>query len=205
MSNKSKDRKRFRNLKSDNAVSIEFFVKDVLGINNTELLRMGLTHKELKQIIDTMGMGVNVRRTSYDDILTNPEKVMEGNTFIVVDSANKTIPYMVDREFYLARVNSSQRYDETPYEEISYVDEADTTKWDHKPEVTPISDYDLKSMSTYELEQVLRNYKKQGQRAWAQVVTRELTSRRDSKSSSKASKSKAKQKEYKREKNIRYN
>lgn len=178
---KKVDKKRLKKL-TEQAIPISTFLAKMLGIRDKNIVGE-LTHKDLSYLLP------DLQRTSYRKILDDPEMVYSGEVVLVIDIANNAVPYIVERNLQ-------------PLEEMGISDAIDTEVWDEpsKTEVPNLKDYDLKSMSIYELEQLLAIYHSTNQIGYYEKVRREITSRSDSKQGVKRSKQKALKKEVKREK-----
>ncbi len=186
---KKEDKRRIKGL-SNEAITMQQFLNKVLGVQDENLLRAQLTHSDLRTLFP------DLKRTSFDHILDDPRMVYSGDIVLVIDNSHKLIPYLVSEQkknledLGINDVMSNEDWTLEPTEE-----------WvKPKTEAPAISDYDLTSMSTYELEQLMRVYSATKQVGNFQKVRRELVSRSDSKRSNKISKAKAKRKEYKKDK-----
>lgn len=176
------DKKRLKEL-TDQAIPMSTFLSKIMGIRDKSIVGE-LTHKDLSFLLPEL------ERTSYRKILDDPEMVYSGEVVLVIDSARNAVPYVVERKLQ-------------PLEEMGISDVIDATVWDDempREEIPNIRDYDLKSMSVYELEQLLAIYQSTHQTGHYEKVRRELVSRSDSKQGVRRSKQKALRKELKRTK-----
>lgn len=188
---KKKDKERLQNLNKQ-AVSMREFLKRFLHVDNDELIEYGLTHNDLRKIFP------NLKRTSFDVILDDPSVVYTGEVILVLDASEHVVPY-VSKEL-------------KTLESFGIDDAMDKSEWEKPPEQwgspkqdTPnIHDYDLKSMSIYELEILLKLYSYSNQMSSYYTVRREIVSRSDSHQGNKRSKQKSLKKENKRNKKDKY-
>ncbi len=186
-----KRKQRLENL-SEQAVSMEEFLKRFLNINNDELIKQGLTHKELKKIFP------NLRRSSFDAILDDPSMVYRGQVVLVLDSNDNVIPYVNNQIKTIESYGIDDVMDESEWS-------MPPEQWSSPREDTPrVQDYDLKSLSIYELELLLQIYSYSNQKSSYFVVRREIVSRSDSHQGNKRSIQKSLKKEYKRNKKDKY-
>ncbi len=183
MEKKKADKRKLRGLVNQ-SMSITSFLVRFLGVHNEALMREEMTHREL------LKMFPNLKRTSYAHILDNPQAVYCGEVVLVVDVLNEVIPYVVADELrYLEDMGIESVMDDDEWKEV----EPET--WTRTSEELPdINDYDLSSMTTYDLSCLLRIYSHTGQVGNYNRVRRELISRPDSIQANKASKEHAKKK-----------
>ena len=187
MSDKKKqDKRRLKGLTSQ-SMSMSFFLMRIMGIHNEALAREEITHRELAQIFP------NLKRTGYDYILDNPQVVYNGDVILVRDATDAVVPYIIPEHLKnLSDLGMDDVMDNEEWDSISSED------WVTYKEPTPnIQDYDLKSMSIYDLEKLLKIYSQTHQTGNYQKVRREIISRRDSIQGNRMSKAKALHKELK--------
>ena len=127
----------------------------------------------------------NLKRTGFNQVLDDPALVQTGEVLLVTDSAHNTVPYV--NQF---KLDVSDIMDEDEWNKPE--------TWQKKDEKLNIQDYELKSLTTYELACLLQLFAKSGQRASYEVVKRELFSREDSIHANKQSKQKALHRDFKR-------
>ncbi len=179
---KKDDKRRLKGLK-DQAMTMTSFLARFLGIHNPALMQEGLTHRDLAKMFP------NLKRTSYAHILDNPQTVYCGEVVLVVDIANEVIPYVVPEELrYLEDMGMSSVMDDDEWLEAS------PETWTTETTLPNINDYNLSSMSTYDLSCLLKIYSHTGQIGNYNKVRRELISRPDSLQATRASKERAKKK-----------
>ncbi len=182
---KKSDKRRLREL-TEQAIPMSTFLAKIIGIRDRSI-SAELTHKDLLYLLPEL------ERTSYRKILDDPEMVYSGEVVLVLDIANNVVPYIVDRELQ-------------SLDEMGISDVIDATSWESIPqeELPNLRDYDLKSMSVYELEKLLAIYHSTNQIGHYEKVRRELISRSDSKQGVRRSKEKALRKEIKRQNKDEY-
>ena len=191
MGNKKKHDKKKQEILKKESVSIESFLSKFLGVYNVDLMQAHLSHSDLKTLFP------NLKRTGFAQVLDDPELVHTGEVVLVSDSLNNVVPYVNNGMF--CKLNTFGMGD--------VMDDSDwntTELWDKSKEKnsTPdIQDYELKSLSVYELTMLMQVYNKSGQRGNFEIVRRELISREDSNYANKRSKAKALRKEMKRHHN----
>lgn len=168
------------------AVSISGFIKRYLGINDDALLRAELSHGSLSEIFPQL------KRSSFDYILDNPCEVYNGSVVLVIDSLGNYAPYIV--------TNLVEMLDNQGINQVM-----DETHWgDGSPEswnVTEKIDYDLSSLSTYELVELMYIHKRAGDISSYNRVKNEVLSREDSARANRQSKQKALRRSAKKIKN----
>ncbi len=182
-----KKSKRDRALQTElelTAISMACFMRRYLGIMDEELLKMGLTHRELATLCP------HLRRSSFALILSSPELVYLGDVILVDDGSGNIIPYVFDN--HLKELSSDDQSQ-------SISDTAESKTWSDTKETDSyvIIDSDLDSMSIYELENLAKHYSRTGQERKYRKVIRTIVSRDDSIQASRQSKSKALRKERK--------
>ena len=188
MGNKKKQDKRRMEFLEKESVSIESFLCRFLGITDVGLMNAHLSHNDLKAICP------NLKRTGFARILDDPELVHTGEVILVTDSLNNVVPYVNDGFYNLNSFGMSDVMDDSDWNTPEL--------WNEKKEQTPnIYDYELKSLSIYQLHELMQIYSKSGQYGNYEVVRRELISREDSHYSSKKSKARMLKKEFKRHHN----
>ena len=178
---KKQDRARINKL-CCNKVSITFFLASIAGINHPAIYRKELTHKEVKKLFPAL------RRTSFDDVLEEPDAIYQGEVIMVEDALGNIAPYR--------NPHVVEEEDAFEYEEGELYGYADATE----EEIPDIYDMDLESLSVYELSQLLRVYSDAGFRGAYRKVHNEIMSRSDSKCSSTRSKQRVYRKQAKNDK-----
>lgn len=186
------DKKRLKGLTTQ-SISMTAFLMRILGVHNREIINEELTHQELAKIFP------DLKRTSYDHILDDPRLVYSGQVALVRDATNAVIPYIISNQ--MRHLN-----------DLGMNDVMDSSDWDmvdnqyfmpeEKTETPDIHDYDLKSMSIYDLEQLLKIYSATKQTGNYQIVRREIVSRKDSIQGTRTSRAKVRRKEKKYQKKI---
>lgn len=180
---RKRNRKKEEQLKQS-SMSMESFLRKILGITDIELIRAHLTHDDIKKMFPS------IKRASIAQVLDDPALVSRGDVIYVKDSENRSIPYINDREKFLGNIVTPITND------LSSV--MDTEEWSEpKSDTSRIRYEELESMSVYELVCLAKIYHETGQIANREIVIRELKSRNDSKQGVKRSKDKALKKERK--------
>lgn len=177
---KKADRRKQKDL-TQQSISIERFLSNILGVKVEELLRAHLTHEDLKEMFPKL------KRESIAKVLDDPSLLTAGKVVYVTDSLNRTIPYKTERERF------------TDIEFQSDFDRVmDPVEW-KKPacDVPRIKYEDLSSFSTYELCELAKKLFELGYVGDRTRVLKELKTRDDSKQGVRRSKEKALKKERK--------
>lgn len=187
-SKKKSDKRRLRSLER-HCVSIQNFLSRILGVKSDELMRANLTHSDLEKLFP------NLKKSSFDAILDDPSMIYTGEVVLVQDAAHHIAPYFNTKMKTLDDYGIDDVIDKKEWEQSSET-------WDKSERKTPnINDYDLSSMSLYELEKLLKIYSKTHQPGNYERVRREIVSRDNSIQGSKQSKQKALKRDNKRNKN----
>lgn len=177
----------------DVAISVNVFIKRMLGVYDDNIMRAEITHKDLVKMFPKL------KRTSYDAIMDDPSCIYSGDVIVVRDSTMSIIPYinykknnyLETEEFEEILVSGSWVKDETTGEWIRKTVEDNDTWVKEDNSVEHAVKYDLKKMSNYELETLMSLYTKTGQWHDYEVVRRELIKRDDCSHANKKSKRKA--------------
>lgn len=166
------------------AISMACFLRRYLGINDDELLKIHLTHRELSSLCPYL------KRSSFDVILASPELVYYGEIILVNDGNNHVVPYVLDEQ--LKYLNSYT----VP---LLKNDASESLCWSatKENETYDITDSELDSMSIYELEKLAKYYSRTNQGKKYRKIIRTIVSRDDSIQASRQSKEKALRKERK--------
>ena len=150
------DRERLKRLEKE-CISLNYFLVKFLGIRDNSVLSNQISHRDIKVLFPQL------KRASFDDIVENPDLVYQGEVLLIEDSFGSVVPYYdsgylnEDSEFYGEMV-----LDETT------------------EDIPDIEEIDLPSLSNYELQNLLRLYKRNNMRSEVRKVTKELTLRKDS-------------------------
>lgn len=188
-SKRKNDRKRLKLLESY-AVSISSFLSKFLGLKNEELLQGDLTHKDLMKLFP------NLERSSFDAILDDPSMVYTGKVILVQDSMKNFAPYFNKGVKTLESYGIDDVMDKDEWKQNS-----ESWTKENRNNSPRLQEYDLTSMSIYELEELLQIYSKTHQKGCYEKVRQELLFRKDSRQRSIKSKQKALKRENKRNKN----
>lgn len=175
---KNKGKKKQERLIKD-ALSMQCFLVRFLGITDKNLVQADLTHNDLKALFP------HLQRTGFNQVLDDPALVHTGEVLLVTDSAHNTVPYVNKFNLDVTDVMDDEEWNEPE-------------TWHKTQEKPNIQDYDLSSLTTYELAQLLQLFAKSGQRPAYEVIRRELIFRADSNHANKQSKQKALRKDKKR-------
>ena len=188
-SKKKYDRKKLKILESQ-AVSIPNFLAKFLGLKNEELMQANLTHHDLMKLFP------NLERSSFDAILDDPSMVYTGKVVLVQDSLKNCVPYFNKGVKTLESYGIDAVMDKDEWNQ-------DSKSWtkNERSSTPRLQEYDLTSMSIYELEELLKIYNSTHQKGCYEKVRQELLYRKDSRQRSIKSKQKALKRENKRNKN----
>ena len=183
------DKKRLKTLES-HAVSIQNFLSRFLGLKNSDLMKTELTHSDLMKLFP------NLERSSFDAILDDPSMVYTGKVVLVQDSMKNFVPYLNKGIKTLESYGIDEVMDRDEWSQ-------DTDTWSKKERSTGprLQEYDLSSMSIYELHELLKIYSTTNQKGYYEKVRQELLFRKDSRQRSIKSKEKALKRDFKRKKN----
>lgn len=185
---KKADKNRMKALESY-VVTIPNFLSKILGLKDEELLQGELTHKDLKMLFP------DLKRSSFDAILDDPGMVYTGKVILVQDSIHNLAPYFNKGVKTLESYGIDSVMDKDEWNQNS-----DSWNKREKTKGPRLQEYDLSSMSIYELEELLKIYNSTHQKGCYERVRRELLFRKDSRQNSVKSKQKALKKEKRRNK-----
>ena len=191
------------------AISINVFVKRMLGVYDDNIMRAEITHKDLVKMFPKL------KRTSFDEIMDDPSCIYNGDVIAVRDSKLNIVPYINMQKRHQDIDNTENNYLDTEdfNEELLFgqlVKDETTGEWKRttvqdnstwtkgrKTEKSAVK-YDLKDMTVYELTVLMELYSKTGQWHDHEVVRRELVKREDSGRANTKSKQKALKKSMRR-------
>ena len=174
--NLKKDKMRLERLYEE-GITMQFFLTQYLGVRDKHFLSGNITHTDIKTLFPRLV------RTSFEYAVNNADKIYSGDLLLVIDSLGRAVPY----------INPNYVYEEKDYF-------GEYIKEEFKEEIPDINDFDLLTLSNYELEHLLHIYSKYNLRGAYRRVHDELVSRKNSHHASNESKERSLRKERKNEK-----
>lgn len=177
------NKKRQLKVLEKQAVSLAYFMRTYLGINDDTLLRETGTHKFLCELFS------DLQRESFKYILDNPRSVLRGDVVLVVDQQNNCIPYFVKdlkEKMEEQGLNQVMDFEDWDNESISWNESGNSER-----------DYDLDSLTTYQLLELMYDFKKRKDMEGYNEIKALVREREDNGRENRLSKRKALQKAYK--------